>query len=260
MKKIYLAALTLAMTACVSNDDLNPVDNYGYIDVNVSNDPIVETRGTVASNELSNWTVIVKKGDDTKYKGTAAELPNQSFTEDNNYTLEVYNCTEDEAIEGFGKARWEGSTQNAFSVNKGVTSEVLINCGSAKNSKVGATFNLTNNFKNYKIILDPNTRNLDIDDTETFAYFPAGTLSFKFTYDYTDPSGTTFTAKTINSTIECVAGKLHLIKIQSDENGKITLAINYNDFTEGNGRTVTFNAATGEKVSETDTTPTTPSN
>ena len=36
MKKIYLAALTLAMTACVSNDDLNPVDNYGYIDLNVS--------------------------------------------------------------------------------------------------------------------------------------------------------------------------------------------------------------------------------
>ena len=44
MKKIYLAALTLAMTACVSNDDLNPVDNYGYIDVNVSNDPVMVTR------------------------------------------------------------------------------------------------------------------------------------------------------------------------------------------------------------------------
>ena len=44
MKKIYFAALALALTACVSNEDLNPVDNYGYIDLNVSNDPIVETR------------------------------------------------------------------------------------------------------------------------------------------------------------------------------------------------------------------------
>ena len=53
MKKIYLAALTLAMTACVSNDDLNPIDNYGYIDVNVSNDPVMVTRGEQTVNDLT---------------------------------------------------------------------------------------------------------------------------------------------------------------------------------------------------------------
>ena len=58
MKKIYLAALTLAMTACVSNDDLNPVENYGYIDLNVSNDPIVETKAVTINNK--SWTVMIE--------------------------------------------------------------------------------------------------------------------------------------------------------------------------------------------------------
>jgi hypothetical protein len=57
MKKIYLAALTLAMTACVSNDDLNPVDNYGYIDLNVSNDPVMVTRAEQTVSDLNEWTV-----------------------------------------------------------------------------------------------------------------------------------------------------------------------------------------------------------
>ena len=74
MKKIYLAALTLAMTACVSNDDLNPVDIYGYIDVNVSNDPIVETRTTPTSVNINNKNWFVTIGQ-TEYTGS-----NQAFT------------------------------------------------------------------------------------------------------------------------------------------------------------------------------------
>ena len=65
MKKIYLAALTLALTACVSNDDLNPVDNYGYIDLNVSNDPIVETKAV----QINGKSWIVKIGE-TEYTRT----------------------------------------------------------------------------------------------------------------------------------------------------------------------------------------------
>ena len=69
MKKIYLAALTLAMTACVSNEDLNPVDNYGYIDVNVSNDPVMVTRaeGENTDNKvvenLEEWYITTKQGE-----------------------------------------------------------------------------------------------------------------------------------------------------------------------------------------------------
>ena len=255
MKKIYFAALALALTACVSNEDLNPVDNYGYIDLNVSNDPIVETRATRTGENINSWNVEVKKDSETKYTGTVGNLANRSFAEGENYSLTVYSCTEAEAIKDYGQARWEGSTTQTFSVVRGVTSPVSIYCGAAKNSKVGATFSLTNNFSNYKITLDPTTRNLDIKDATTFAYFPAVTLSFKFTYDYTDPSGQKFTGKYLENSITCVAGKLHLINIQSDENGKITLTLNYEDFTEGNGKIITFNAATGEKVSETNTTP-----
>lgn len=248
MKKIYLAALTLAMTACVSNDDLNPVDNYGYIDLNVSNDPIVETRVTVSDTELSNWNVEVKKGSETKFTGKANQLPNQSFTAGEDYTLTVYNCTEAEATNGYGQARWEGNTKNAFKITEGVASQVNIDCQGAQNSKIGATFNLTDNFSNYKIILDPNTRNLDIANAETFAYFPAGNVTFNFTYDYTDPSGTKSEGKTISGTITCEASKLHTIKITSDESGTIKLSINYDDFTDGGDVELQFNAATGEQV------------
>lgn len=247
MKKTLLAimALGMTMTSCM-NDEFPNAARYGYINLNVSNDPIVETRATVTN--LSEWTVVVTKGTETKFAGKADKLVEQSFTSGTDYSLTVYNCTEEESVASYGKGRWEGRTESNFTVSQGDATPITINCGTAKNAKVGATFNLTDNFSNFNIVLDPTERNLTIENATTYAFFPAGELSFNFTYDYTNPSGVTTTGKNIDGTINCVAGKLHLINIQSDNSGTITLTINYDDFTQGDGVNLQFNAATGEKI------------
>ena len=257
MKKIYLAALTLAMTACVSNDDLNPVDNYGYIDVNVSNDPIVETRAEV--NDLENWTVVVTptNSDGTNVTCKASELSTKSFKK-GNYSVEAYNYVDDATAHlqnrNWGAARYFGRTENSVSVTTGGTASASIACGKAKNSRIKATFNLntennTLKFSDYKLTLnyEDGGRQLDIDqnNVETAkAYFSAGTVKFEFSYKFNNQE-----KSTIKSEITCEAGKEHIISISANENGIISLTINYDDqFENGEDATLYFDAATGDQV------------
>ena len=261
MKKIYLAALTLAMTACVSNDDLNPVDNYGYIDLNVSNDPIVETRGIVTDDDLENWTVVVTptNSDGTKVTCKANELSTKSF-EEGNYSVEAYNYVDDATAhlqkQNWGAARYFGSTENPVSVTKGGTASASIACGTAKNSRIKATFNLntennTLKFSDYKLTLDyeDSGRKLEINQNNVQtaeAYFSAGTVKFAFSYKFNNQE-----KNTIQSNITCIAGNEHIISISANENGIISLTINYNDqFIDGQDVTLNFDAATGNQVTQ----------
>lgn len=256
MKKIYLAALTLAMTACVSNDDLNPADNYGYIDVNVSNDPVMVTR----AEGDPNWIITATKNssDYTEYtfKLGSNHVPAGTYviTAKSHANVAAANTTSD-----WGEAYYEGRS-NSVTISAGQPGTATINCGKAKNSRIKANFSLQGEqFKEFSITLTQNDKSLTInnDNANNYAYFSAGTVSFTFHYKY----GSSTDEKNIQSSITCVAGTEHHINITSDDNGTITLNISFdNTFTNGGDKTITFNAATGEKVSETDTTPTTPSN
>ena len=257
MKKIYLAALTLAMTACVSNDDLNPVDNYGYIDVNVSNDPVMVTRAEQTVSDLSGWT-ITADGTDNDYtlnlNDNKVLAGTYSITAKNATDVETANAADD----GWGKAFYKSETQ-VVTVAAGNTTPVNINCGSAKNSKLTLNNSLnTFVFTNVKLHAKKGGSYLEMDGTKSVFYSVGTNVDYYITYSYNtkDESGNT---KTENKTIKnndsdfsiniASAATDYQISLSSTDNGTITVTIKYNDdFTPDNSTTLKFDAATGEKV------------
>lgn len=251
MKKIYLAALTLAMTACVSNDDLNPVENYGYIDVNVSNDPIVETRAEV--NDLTNWIVTIGE---TEYKGTG-----QAFAA-GEYNVSVTTHTDVDAANS-ANSPWGEAFYNNEGSNDKVTviagQRVTANatCGSAKNARMNVVF--TDNFKNvfseyYLIISSPRSITYDGDGDQPSYFNGSANVTFTIKYKY----GTETEYRVTDSqTIQIGAnGTEKILTVTSNTDGNIEVNISTTDFSQAPGTTITFNAADGT-VESTTQTPTT---
>ena len=244
MKKIYLAALTLAMTACVSNDDLNPVDNYGYIDVNVSNDPVMVTRATIKVDDLSSWTI----------KANDYNLNDDNKVPTGTYTITASNyASETSALEsnnGWGDAYYYGYSQNV-QVSAGGTSEVSINCGSAKNSRLKVEFTLNDNaFSEYSVTTDRNLTFTKENMKDKLAYYNVGeNTKVNYTFNYTHANKPTSKSGTINFN---EAAKEYKLSIKSNDNGTITITeITYNDsFDPVDGESITFDAATGKEVTE----------
>lgn len=247
MKKIYLAALTLAMTACVSNDDLNPVDNYGYIDVNVSNDPIVETRATINGKD---W--IVKIGVQN-YTGT-----NQAF-EAGTYEILVKsheNCsTATGTTTDWGEAYY--SNENATDENKtisveaGKTATKNINCGQAQNSRMTVEFTqqFITVFPTYKLnVTSPKELEFNQTNNKTngqYAYFAANAnISFTITYAKQGGEDKTTLPREINLG---AAGTEKIIYVTANTHGNIQLNITTTGF-DTTTETLTFDAATGNQV------------
>lgn len=252
MKKIYLAALTLAMTACVSNEDLNPVDNYGYIDVNVSNDPIVETRATIDGKD---W--IVKIGEED-YDG-----PYQAF-EAGTYSIVVK--THDNVYSANEKNTWgepyydnQNEGQNdQVRVVAGTTVSSTINCGSAKNARISVQFTeqFTNVFKTYKFkITSP--RELTFDETNKYinendpnnkyAYFNGSeSLTVTLLYDKAENAENPNLSISPEITLGA-AGTEKIIYVTANTHGNIQLNITTTGF-DTTTETLTFDAATGNQV------------
>lgn|GEM_PF-2806780 len=264
MKKIYLAALTLAMTACVSNDDLNPVDNYGYIDVNVSNDPIMVTRAddnVMTVSDLTNWKVKITDSKNTVLTYNAIELQNNTFVA-GAYKVTAYNYADDAAAhanninDGWGDARYEGKDEEV-TVSAGLSTQADIACGKAKNARIKATFNLPTDFTSVSLVFDPTDdavdgteRNLVTETTENsekYAYFTAETpikYVLKYKYKNNEP-------KEIKKEITLGAGGTEkVIAVSANSNGKITLNITTADFTTEDGHKFIIDAASGEVESQ----------
>lgn len=247
MKKIYLAALTLAMTACVSNDDLNPVDNYGYIDVNVSNDPIMQTRGTTVVSDLNNWVVLASdNSDETEdIRLTTASTKVKAGT----YTVSAKSHASEAvallANDGWGAAYYEGSVTD-IEVAPGGNGEANINCNTAKNARLKVQFSLINKFTEYSLTAK---RNLVFDSSNA-----ASALAY---YAATEEVGYTLKYKYNNGDEKTITGKItmkgaateNIISIASNDNGTISVTVNYDDtFGTGNSENLEFDAATGEEV------------
>lgn len=253
MKKIYLAALTLAMTACVSNEDLNPVDNYGYIDVNVSNNSVMVTRAEQTVNDLSGWTITAEKGTEIHNLNHSNIVPAGTYTvkvksHDNETTANTKNT--------YGEAYYEGTHGNV-SVTAGQTATPTINCGTAKNSKLTLVNNTTidgtseNLFTEVKLNATSTDRTLNLDNTNPSAFYSTGTnVSYNITYKYNGGEEQTLKNGNENFTITIAnAATNYQIVLNSNTNGTISVTVKYDDsFTNTVSNTITFDAATGNQV------------
>lgn len=247
MKKIYFAALAMALTACVSNEDLNPVDNYGYIDLNVSNDPIVETRATINDKD---W--IVKIGGQN-YTGST-----QAF-EAGTYEISVKSHEDCSTATGmttdWGEAYY--SNENAtddnktISVEAGKTATKTISCGTAQNSRITVEFTqqFIKVFPTYKLnVTSPKTLEFNQNNNKTndkYAYFAAN-ANISFTITYAKQGGEDKTTSPREITLGA-AGTEKIIYVTANTHGNIQLNITTTGF-DTTTETLTFDAATGDPV------------
>lgn len=259
MKKIYLAALTLAMTACVSNEDLNPVDNYGYIDLNVSNDPVMVTRtegnGTnvTSVNDLNSWYIYAIPQNNSERIRLTSEL---TKVEGGEYAITASNFeTVEKAYEGRGNKYYIGGTTQNIYINPGETKPVTIECGKAQNGCISAEISLTETvYTEYGINVSQtkSVSNLNEDrslmlygkEDETPVYFVPGEVSYTLSYKYNGSEE----AKTVSGTITCEKAINHIIKVSSTDNGNIQISVTYDEKFGEKEEIIEIDAATGEKV------------
>lgn len=248
MKKTFLfaALAALCMTSCMNEEfpTLTPTTTvYGYISVNASNDPVIETRAVVNVKNLDTWTIETSKaGEETKQAWTS-----QTKYEADTYTVYARNYTNEsawqEANYNWGDAYYEG--QVSVEVKAGETATANIDCGTAKNARLKVLFSLISNFTEYSLTAERNLVFNSDNAASALAYY-AATEEVEYTLSYK-----------YNGTQKEITGKItmkgaateNIISIASNDNGTISVTVNYDDtFGEGNSETLVFDAATGEKV------------
>ena len=269
MKKFYslaaLAIATTAFTACNSDTELAPEEGYGYIQLtSVTTDATVQTRAAQIVSDLSKWTVVVTSNGTEAYKGEASTLATHAFTE-GTYSLEVYNYADDAAASAvtengkqWGSARYQGpaTTQN-FNVTKGKTAEVTVECGKAKNARLGVTFNssFTGAVSEGYTLTTTDTRALEFNAGNTtgatpkYAYYAASTegntVSVPYKLEYTFKGNT----KTVTGIVEMGGPATQkTLNVSLNSNGTVTLTIKYDDEFTNSQEEITIDGATGNKA------------
>lgn len=250
MKKILFAAMALGMcmTSCMNDEFPNAVQ-YGYINLNVSNDPTLQTRAvqTVSESDLSKWTIKTKFGEEAEQIWNA-----QKAYKAGTYVVSAQSHENEEdwksANEGWGAAYYEG-TDNEVIVERGKTADAEINCNTAKNAKLTVTIaDMPEAFKNVEVrALRNETKTLTFNGSEgQQAFFKKDeVVKYSIHYTYKDVS------KIIdNKTIQMAgAATNNIITIQANDNGLISVNITYDDsFGKGESEDFTFDALTGENV------------
>ena len=237
MKKTIFSimALAMAMVSCTNEEIITPAEQYGYINVNVTNEPLEEnvaqTRATVA--DYKTWVVTAGNIDLTKDNKVPAGT----------YTVTAKSHTNmDAALEGWGEAYYEGSDENVV-VTAGGTATAEINCGKAKNGRITTSFNLAAVFTDVSIEVGRDlTFNKDNQDKK--AYFEPGEVSYTLKYKYNGSE-----EKSIPGAVIVAAGTEHIISVSSNSNGTITVNITYDEsFANGDDQNINFDAATGDEV------------
>ena len=245
MKKIYLAALTLAMTACVSNDDLNPVENYGYIDLNVSNDPVMVTR----AEGDPNWQLSATK-DGEIYTGIVYgtnKVPAGTYviTAKSHASIDKANTSNT-----YGEPYFEGTSVQT-QISAGQSENVNIDCHQAQNSKLTLVNALNSSvFTDVKLNATSHNRELSLSTQHPSAFYSTGTqVNYNISYKYNDSQTETViknNGQDYTITI-AEAAKDYQIKLTSTDNGNINVTVTYNnEFGTVESEDFTFDAATGD--------------
>ena len=241
MKKTFLAiALVMVGLSSCTNEVLNDVDAMGTLALSVSNDDQV-TRAAQTVADLNGWTVKANDGTSdislttasTKVKAGTYSISAKSHAD------EATALTDNN---GWGAAYYEGSTSNVV-VTAGKTANATVNCGTAKNARLKVQFSLISNFTEYSLTAN---RNLVFDKSNSgtaLAYYGATeVVNYTLTYKYNGAEKT----KTGTITMKGAATE-NIISISSNDNGTISVTVNYDDtFSEGNKTDLEFDAATGE--------------
>lgn len=248
MKKILFAAMALSvcMTSCMNDEFPNAVQ-YGYINLNVSNDPTLQTRGTIKVDDIASWkieTQLDNGAKETWSAETAYKKGTYKVYAYSHYGVDAWKT----ANGGYGAAYYEGSDEEV-SVEPGKTAVAEINCGVAQNAKLTVTIaEMPDAFKDVvvKAVRDAETPLVLGGSEHKEAFFGAEEeVSYSISYTYNNAS------REINNQTIKMAGRAtnNIITIKANENGLISVNITYDDsFNEGNKADITFDALTGDEV------------
>ena len=245
MKKTFLfaALAALSMVSC-TNEVLTDVDGYGTIVLSVNNDESV-TRAAKAVADLNGWIVKANNASEDITLTTAS-----TKVKAGTYIVSAKShASEDAALQangGWGAAYYEG-TSASVKVDAGQTAEATVDCGTAKNARLKVQFSLVSNFTDYSLKAERELVFNSSNATSALAYYAAEEeVEYTLSYKYNG------TPKEINGKITMKgAATENIISISSNDNGTISVTVNYDDtFETGNSENLEFDAATGNKVTE----------
>lgn len=250
MKKTFtIVALAAALCACHKPAPQLNSNNYGYIDLGIATEEV--TKASVDNGNLSSWHVTVTKSGESSpaFSDTADKLSSHAFLE-GSYAVKAYNYADDAsaftANEGWGAARYEGTTESNITVSAGQSETATINCGKAKNARLKVVFHesFTNIAKDYKLTATQGERSLVFSTNDKVAYYTAGT-AVNYVINYKMKSNDS--EKTIdNKSFTLTAGQEKTITLKGNTNGTITISISYDDtFNTGVDEEITIDGATG---------------
>lgn len=240
MKKTIFSimALAMAMVSCTNEEIITPAEQYGYINVNVTNEPLEEnvaqTRATVA--DYKTW--VVTAGDKDLTKDNKVPAGTYKVTAKSHTNMDAALALEDK----WGVAYYEGSAENIV-VAAGQTATAEISCGKAKNGRITTSFNLAEVFTDVSIEVGRELT-FNKDNQSKKAYFEPGEVSYTLKYKYNGSE-----EKSIPGAVTVAAGTEHIISVSSNSNGTITVNITYDDtFADGDDQNINFDAATGNQA------------
>ena len=240
MKKTLFSimAFTMAMVSCTNEEIPTPAEQYGYINVNVTNEPLEEnvaqTRATVA--DYKTW--VVTAGDIDLTKDNKVPAGTYEVTAKSHTNMDAALALEDK----WGVAYYEGSAKNIV-VAAGQTATAEISCGKAKNGRITTSFNLAAVFTDVSIEVGRELT-FDKDNQSKKAYFEPGEVSYTLKYKYNGSE-----EKSIPGAVTVAEGTEHIISVSSNSNGTITVNITYDDtFADGDDQNINFDAATGNQA------------
>lgn len=250
MKKILFAAMALGMTmtSCM-NDEFPNAARYGYINLNVSNDPIVETRAVEINGK--KWIVTIGE---TEYTGSSQAFNAGTY----NVSVKTHEDVSKAIGEGtaWGEAYYDNSTNNdEITVEAGTTVSKVITCGKAKNTRLTVEFTdqFTSVFPTYQLnVTSPKTLTFNADNnesTEKYAYFEAED-EIEFTITYKKENQETATTTKAKKLTLGGAGFEKIISVTANTAGNIELKISTENFEGTTGEEITFDAATGTEITE----------
>ncbi len=258
MKKTIISMCALlAATSCTNEVDMFQTIGTGRatIDLSVSNNDNISvvTRAENTVSDLAAWTAVVTTNGTSAAATAADKVGELTFKANDKVTVKVSNyadlATAMAAELGAGAAYYEGTSEEKTLV-KGANA-MTVACGKAQNCRVKATWTNTENLITINSIVaaqSDKSRTYTFSKSEQTAYYYAGTaITYTVNYTYNSES------KTVTGTlIEApVAATEYGISITSNDNGKITLTITYDDdFSAGENKEIVIDAATGAEETE----------
>lgn len=257
MKKIIYSVCTLV--ALVFTSCSNEVDMFetigtpkGTLNVNCTYDTELSTRAAQYAD--NSWIIkagetVLSSGDNTIAAGT--------------YTVTASNYPDLSAAlaanNKWGDAFYQGSKSGVV-VNKGMNTDITIDCGKAKNARMKVNFNLLDSFTDVKLVADPTTaepaytgRNLEFNTAENagkLAYFEASAkVKCKLSYTFNSASKEKDFVFTLAE-----AATENVITVKTNDNGTISITLSNitydNEFGAGNEQIITIDAVSGEEVQQ----------